>query len=402
MNDSKLTIICSNCQNVISINDALKGQLTQEIEQTYKSKFNELYKTKTDELQKQFESDKKKDLDKELKLAEERIKSKLSEDTKLEVQFLKEQNEKQMQQLEVARKIEIDIRKQRAQLELDQKNLELDKQRQLDLEREKIKEDAYKAISEEYKWIDAQKEKKLQDVVKANEELTRKLQQGSQQTQGEVVELEIEELLHMEFPYDDIKPVQKGVNGADILQIVHDRSGRTCGIIAWESKHTKSWSEGWIDKLKDDQRKAKAEVAVIVTTVLPKDIKTFKFKDGIWITNFDSFIGLAMALRSNLIQISTIKQSMVGKNEKMEVLYAYLTGAEFKHKVETIVESFVALKNDLEKEKRAYQKIWATREKQIQRIIESTIGMNGDLEGLIGNDMPKLTSLELDSTPEML
>ncbi len=285
-------------------------------------------------------------------------------------------------------------RKSKIDLENDKRAFELEKQRQLDAERDKIREDAQKKAEEDMHLKILEKDKQLQDAMKANLELQRKLQQGSQQTQGEVLELELEELLKGWFTHDTIEPVPKGINGADVMQKVISNSGQQCGSIAWESKHTKAWSEQWVSKLKEDQRKIGADVAVIVTEMLPKDIKNFAYRDGVWIADQNSIFGLATALRIQLIQTTTIKLANVGKNEKMEVLYGYLSGTEFRHKVEAIVEAFVGMKQDLEKERRAMTRIWAKREKQIEQVVTNTAGMYGDVQGLLGTAIQPIAALE--------
>jgi hypothetical protein len=202
-------------------------------------------------------------------------------------------------------------------------------------------------------------------------------------------------MLGRKFPSDQFLPVPKGVNGADIIQKVVDKYGQICGTIVWETKRAKNWVDGWVPKLKDDQRNQKAEIAVLVTMMLPKEIKNFSVKDGVWVSDFGSVIGLATALRSGLINVSAVKQASVGKNEKMEFLYNYLSGIEFKQKIEAIVESFTAMKSDLEREKRAMTKIWETRDKQISRVVDNTVKMYGDLTGLMGKALPKIDLLEL-------
>lgn len=215
------------------------------------------------------------------------------------------------------------------------------------------------------------------------------------QTQGEVLELDLESLLKSQFPVDEIEPVPKGIKGADIVQRVHDRGGRFCGTIIWESKHTKAWNDGWLSKLKDDQREVKAEIAVLVTETMPKGIERFSQVGGVWVTSYVLSIALASVLRTSLIDLAQLKSSLVGKSEKMEVLYNYLSGSEFRQRIEAIVESFQSMKEDLEQEKRATVKMWAKREKQIERVVTNTAGMYGDMEGIIGTSLPHIRSLEL-------
>ena len=222
------------------------------------------------------------------------------------------------------------LRKQKRELEERERRLELDTARKLDEERRKIEDQAVRQVEERHRLKDAEKDKQLHDALAVNEELRRKLQQGSQQTQGEVLELELEELLQDAFPFDHIEPVPQGVNGADLIHRVHSKNGHCCGTIVWESKRTKAWSDGWLQKLKDDLRLAKGDVAVIVSESLPKDIEHFAQMNGVWVTSRECALNLAAALRAQLLEISTIKAAAVGKNEKMEILYRYLSGPEFK------------------------------------------------------------------------
>lgn len=293
--------------------------------------------------------------------------------------------------------LELRLRKEKREIQEAKEKFELEKQRQLDQERGKIREEAEKLVTEKEKYKLEERDKMISDLKKSLDEATRKANQGSQQTQGEVLELEIEDLLRRTFATDQIVGIAKGVNGADIRQIVRGRSGAIAGTIIWETKRTKNWTEGWVQKLKDDQRSEKAEVAVLVSTVLPKAIKTFGVYQGIWVADVASVIGLAVALRSTLLQVAVVKQSSVGKNEKMEVLFNYLSGVEFKQRIEAIVESFTTMKLDLEKEKLAYTKIWAKRDKQIEQVVHHTIGLHSDLEGLMGKALPKIETLELES-----
>jgi hypothetical protein len=341
------------------------------------------------------------DLELQRRLSEEKEKIKstttqeIREALNVQINDLKEQAIEKDRKLADAQKAELELRKQKRELEDKGKQLELDVARRIDAERTKIQQDAAKQVQEEYRLKDAEKDKKLHDALKMNEELRRKLQQGSQQTQGEVLELELEQLIKANFPNDRIEPVPKGVNGADVIQKVVGRAGHECGSIIWELKHTKTWSDGWLAKLKDDQRAAKSDIAVLVSEALPKDCKGFGQHDGVWVSSSQCAVGLAVALRSQLVEVAIAKRAAIGKNEKMEVIYQYLSGSEFRQRVEAIVEAFVSMQTDLQEERRITERRWARREKQIQKVISSTSGMYGDLQGLIGSSLqtiPMLTS----------
>jgi hypothetical protein len=316
----------------------------------------------------------------------------------IELEDLKRQTAEKDRKLDAARQTELEWRKEKRELDERAKNLDLETARKIDEERQKIQDETARRVAEEYRMRDAEKDKKLQDALKVNDELKRKLEQGSQQTQGEVLELQLEELIRAAFPLDQIEAVPKGINGADVVQKVFNKSGHFCGTIVWESKRTKVWSEGWLQKLKDDQRALKAEIAILVSEVLPKDITGFSQRSGIWISNFSSAIGVAQILRAQLIQLANVRAAAVGKNEKMEVIYGYLTSTEFRQRVEAIAEAFIQMQSDLSEERRVAEKRWAKRQKEIDRVFQNTAGMYGELQGLLGStslqDIPALTASE--------
>jgi len=314
---------------------------------------------------------------------------------KVELEDLKNQVAEKDKKISEAQKAELELRKKKRELEEEKADLELKVVRTLDEERGKIKQEALAKFGEEHRLKDAEKNKLIQDLRKDLEDAKRRAEQGSMQIQGEVQELDLESVLKTAFPYDDIQPVPKGIRGADIVQNVFDATHKPCGIILWEAKHTKHWSDPWVQKLKDDQREIGADIAVIVTEAMPKDIDNFSLRDGVWVTQFNLAIGLATALRQQLIDVTFARLGAVGKNEKMEVLYQYLSGPEFRQKVEAIVETFTMMQAQLDKEKRAMAKIWKEREKQIQRITTNTVGMYGDMRGIIGASLPEIKSLDL-------
>jgi hypothetical protein len=394
----------------------VRGELSLEIEDLKRqaaekdAKVNALQKSELEvRKQKRELEEKEKTLDLELqrKLAEEeqRIKAETAREVReavsLEMKDLREQAAEKDRKLAEAGEAELELRKQKRELEEKSKTLELEVARKIDAERAAIQEETARQIQEEYRLKDAEKDKKLQDAIKANEELRRKLQQGSQQTQGEVLEIELEEVIRAAFPSDRVEPVPKGISGADVVHRVLSKSGHLCGTIVWESKRTKAWSEGWLQKLKDDQRLVKADIAVLVTEALPKDCKNFAQYDAVWVSNPSSAISLAVALRSQLIEVATTKLAAVGKNEKMEILYQYLSGPEFKQRVEAIVEAFVAMQEDLQEERRVTERRWARREKQIQKVISNTSGMYGDFQGLIGSSLQTIPSLAAGSSQSL-
>lgn len=266
-------------------------------------------------------------------------------------------------------------------------------------EEEKIRVEVRKKSLEEHELKDREKDQKLREALEQIETLKTKMQQGSQQTQGETLELQLEEMLRSEFPQDEISEVKKGQRGADIAQVVVDKLGRRCGTILWESKNAQ-WSEGWVAKLKEDQRQAKADLAVLVSVHLPEKLETFTYRAGVWVVSWKHFLPLALALRFNLVSIYHERQTAQGRDEKMQILYQYLTGTEFKHRVEGIVDAFTVLQEELEREKRWFGTKWARQEKEIRKVIDHTHGMYGDLQGVIGNSLPEIKSLELPEEVE--
>jgi len=268
-------------------------------------------------------------------------------------------------------------------------------ERKLQEELKKVREQALKDSDEQHRLKLMEKEQQVEGLRRQIEELKRKAEQGSQQTQGEVLEIALEELLKTLFPTDSIEPVPKGVLGADVIQRVHDESGMDCGLILWESKRTKHWSKEWLPKLRDDLRAVKASRSVIVSEQLPEPIRYFGQVDGVWVADWACVQPVAMALREGLIAVARGRRATEGQHGKMELVYNYLTGQEFYNRVSGIVEAFMTMRRDLETEKRAYRTAWAKREKQIERVLMSTSGLYGDLQGIIGSTLPEIKGMSL-------
>lgn len=293
---------------------------------------------------------------------------------------------------------------QQAQAELIKKQRELDDaKRELELTVEKrvqeglgdVREKAKREAEEGLKLKVMEKDQTIASMQQKIEELKQKAEQGSQQLQGEVQELELENLLRVKFPFDSIEPVPKGEFGGDVLQRVVSQSGQQSGTILWESKRTKNWSDGWLTKLREDQRTAKAEISVIVSQVLPKGVESFDVVDGVWVASPRAAIPVATVLRHTLLQVSMARQVSEGQQTKTEMIYQYLTGPRFRHRVEAIVEAFSTMQEDLDKERKAIMKQWAKREEQIERVMGATVGMYGDLQGIAGKSLQEIQGLEL-------
>jgi hypothetical protein len=261
----------------------------------------------------------------------------------------------------------------------------------LDSERAKAKLEAEAALNLRV----AEKDQLIASMQNTIADLKRKAEQGSQQLQGEVLELELESLLKAKFPFDGFDPVPKGEFGGDLVQRVVNASGVPCGSILWETKRTKNWGGDWIAKLREDQRRAKSDIAIIVSTALPKGVQTFDQVDGVWVTDFRCALPVAFALRQLLLDVAAARIAGEGQQSKMELVYDYLTGPRFRHRIEAIVEKFDEMRADLDKERKAMTKLWAKREMQITGVIEATAGMYGDLQGIAGKALKEIDGFEL-------
>ena len=295
---------------------------------------------------------------------------------------------------------------QKTQADLLRKQRELDDaKRELDLTIEKriqeglsvTRHQARKEAEDEQRLKVLEKEQTIVAMQKQIEDLKRRSEQGSQQLQGEVQELELENLLRSKFPFDVIEPVPKGEFGGDVLHRIIGPSGQPNGTILWEFKRTKNWSDSWLVKLRDDQRAAKAEIAVIVSQVLPKGVETFDLVEGIWVTHPRASLPVAMILRQSLMELALARQTHEGHQTKTDMVYQYLTGPRFRLRVEAIVEAFSTMQEDLDKERRVIMKQWAKRGEQIERVTGATIGMYGDLQGIAGKSLQEIEGLELKS-----
>jgi hypothetical protein len=303
---------------------------------------------------------------------------------------LKESLTRQNEQITRFRRQELDLRKEKEQLETAQKELELEVARQLDQEKKLIQSN----LEEGFKLREAEFNKKLSDAARANEDMKRKLEQGSQQLQGEVLELELESQLATEFPFDDIEPVKTGARGADIIQTVRMRSGTECGKIVWEIKRTENWSNNWISKLKTDIQTASGNLGVIVTTAFPADEKeSMVIRDGIWLVKPMLVKSLAEALRSQLIEVQRQKVVSAGREQHIEAMYDYICSPQFVQRIKAVVDHQQVMTDELNKERNAMTRIWNKREKQIDGITNQMMSMAGEIQGLADDGMPLLDQI---------
>lgn len=299
-----------------------------------------------------------------------------------------------------ARQEELELREQsflrkEASLEAKESNLQRTIQREVEAARKQTAAQTTEEIEEEYHQRELEHEKVIRDLKEQLTDARKRLDQSSQQLQGEVRELELEKSLMATCPDDKIRAVRKGKLGADIIHKVMDSSGHHCGTLVWEAKSARVWNKSWVSKLRRDQRKEKAEIAVLVSTALPRNVKSHLTQiAGVWVCDFSVATGLAMILRANLAELARVRGSARGKPEKMEILYQYLMSTEFRQRVEAIVEAFVGMRDDLEREKTVTEKAWAAREKNLDQVLENVAGMVGDIQA-IAPAFPRIRRLEL-------
>jgi len=397
------TIKCEQCGNVIEITDAIRKELEAKVLQETQAKHDAEIKT-LKEKQEQLEEQKQKEI--------EQVKQEISESAKKDaiekvrkeydtkINSTKEESEEREKQNQELQKQVSDLIKQLRESKDTEGKLKIQFEKQLLEEQDKIKQGAKKEAQEELSLQIAQKDKMLEDLKKQLQEAQRKAQQGSQQLQGEVQELALEDQLKQAFIYDEVSEVPKGINGADVIQTVRTNFGTSCGTIVWESKNTKAWSQQWVTKLKEDTRTLKADISVLVSSVLPEGIQSFAQIDGVWVCDMKSAIPLAFALRERIIAVRNIQEANKGKATKAEVVYNYLISNDFKQRIEVWIEYFKSRKEELDIEKRYFMKKWDKEDKNIMKVLHNTAGMYGDLQGLIGTALPKVQYLELPESVE--
>ena len=404
------SVRCPHCATSFELSDALTLELRERLRLEFQDDIiqreAELLRQQEDSRKREEDLNKAKlELDAEVnrrtqsRVRELEAKAKAEAEQALEVrlQDLTDAVSKNERDLQQSRELELELRRKQRALEASVLDADLKVQRTLAEERGKIRGDAEARTQESHRLKDLEKDKLIQDLKSALDDMKRKADQGSTEIQGKVLELDFEEQLRRIFHLDDIQPVPRGIRGADLVQMVRNPAGSDCGSIIWETKNTKAWSPGWITKLKDDMAETRASLAILVTVALPEGIARFGQVDGVWVTDPLSALPLAAALRQQLLQLERERQASTGKTVKMEMLYSYLAGNEFKGRVEGIVEAFTSLQDQLQRERRAMEKNWKEREKQIERVIKNTVGLYGDMQGIIGGQIPTIDALELES-----
>jgi hypothetical protein len=376
-------ITCPNCSHHFELNESLKNEVEKEL----RAKMMDWQKKKEEEFEKQ----------KNLLLAD--ALKKAGDDTAAKMKSLEEDAKNKTQQLQVLQKKELDLMRDKNALEEKQKNLEVEIEKRFLEKRKEIEESAIKREQELFDLKTKEYKLQMEQQQKLIEELKRKSEQGSMQLQGESQEILLEEILKENFPFDIIEEVGKGVEGADCMQIIRNSAGTVCGKIIYESKRTKAWSNSWVDKLKNDKRNQTADAAILVTQAFPKDMDRFGEKDGVWLCSFTEVNSVAHLLRNGIIKVYEANKAQEGKGDKMQMLYDYLTGNEFRGQVEAIMEGFMAMKQGITKERIQMEKIWKEREKQLEKVLISTSGMYGSVKGIAGasiGDIPLLDGTDND------
>lgn len=401
-------ITCPHCANEFQIDQVISAQLTAEIRQQLEQEFSQKTQTlarereKVAELQKQVEAQKQQ-IDEQVKQAIAAERATLLSQARVEAQQAiaidladrEEQLKASQEQIKALKKQELEALKKNRELIEQAENQELEKIRWQEQERKTLQEAAQRQAEEKAQLKRAEDKLLIESMRKQIEDLQRKAEQGSQQLQGEAQEIILQDLLLSLFPGDIIEEVGKGVRGADIVQRVIDSSGRECGAILWESKRTKNWSEQWLSKAIDDQQSAKAACACIVSSVIPSTIQHFGELNGVWVASWPCARSMAAVLRRVLIEAARARIISAGQECKKEQVYTYLAGPEFRNRIRGLMEPFIDMQADLEAEKRAYNKHWNKRQKQLDRALASTTGLYGDLQGIIGSELKEIEGMNL-------
>ncbi|WRC64803.1 DUF2130 domain-containing protein [Helicobacter pylori] len=414
---------CPNCQVVIDVNEALYKQIELENQSRFlaqQKEFEKEVKEKRAQYQSHFKMLEQKEevlkerekeqkakfddavkqasvlalQDERAKIIEEARKNAFLEQQKGLELLQKELDEKSKQVQELHQK-EAEIERLKRENNEAESRLKAENEKKLNEKLETERERIEKALHEKNELKFKQQEEQLEMLRNELKNAQRKAELSSQQFQGEVQELAIEEFLRQKFPLDCIEEIKKGQRGGDCIQVVHTREFQNCGKIYYESKRTKEFQKAWIEKLKSDMREIGADVGVIVSEALPKEMERMGLFEGVWVCSFEEFKGLSTVLREGVIQVSLAKKSQENKGDKVNLLYHYLTSSEFSMQVSAIIEGFEQLKADLEKEKNAMARIWKSREKQIEKVFEGTINMYGSIKGIMGNTIGQVKALEL-------
>jgi hypothetical protein len=405
MNDK---IKCPNCGHHFDVEEALAGKLEAQYKADYEKKvaeqadkFNAERKVLEKEME-DFEAKKAKEnelfkekLSQGLEKEKEKIRLQTQESFEQHIKSLTEENDKKKEENKALRAMEVDLLKRENELKEKAEEMQIALQKEMFEKQREIEDKAREKEKEPFSMREKEFHKQLEDQKKLIDEMKRKAEQGSMQMQGEVQELALEELLRSTYPYDDITEVSKGVRGADCIQMVKNDLQQLCGSIVYESKRTKTFGGDWIDKLKQDQVSSKADLAILVTDVFPKDMDRFGEKDGVYICGFHEVKSVSYVLREMVLKTHSVKSANENKGDKMELLYSYLTSNEFVQNIQRIVENYDGMQSQLNSEKKAMHKIWASREKQMWVVQENISSLFGSIKGIAGNALSTSSVLEL-------
>jgi len=408
------TITCPNCQADIKLTESLAGPLVEQTRKAFAEQLSakdQLVAKAQAEVASAKQSVEQERLDIEATLAKrmdearkqiatdeaERAKRLIATDLEARDRQLAELTETlkaREEKLKASQAVEVEMLKKQRELDDKLREADLTVQRQVNEGLETVRAAAKLEAEEGLTLKVKERDTQIASMQQKIEELKKKAEQGSQQLQGEAQELMLEDTLRARFPFDHIEPVGKGEFGGDVVQRVVNASGQVCGAILWESKRTRTWSDGWLNKLKGDQRAAKADLALIVSHALPKDIETFGHVDGVWVTGPKCAVPVATSLRESLILMSSVRAAGEGQQTKSALMYDYLTGPRFRHRIEAVVEKFSEMQEDLASERKATIKRWSKREQQLHTVLDSTAGLYGDLQGIAGRSMLEIEALE--------
>ncbi len=413
---NQTTISCPNCSTEIDISQSLYVKLEQKAKQELEKEIKEhrnKYKQALDALKekeeaikfqeekftKELEKATSQRVEKELKVQkqklEQELKEKILSESSEQMELMKRDLDEKSEKVKELNKTKAEILKLQREKEEMESTIKLKAEEEMNKRLKSEKERIEKLTLEQHQLKLKEKDEQLEQIKRQLEETKRKAEQGSQQIQGEAQELAIEEWLCTQFPFDAVDEVKKGAFGADCVQTIHTRELQNCGVICYESKNAKTWSSEWINKLKSDMLKVHADIGVLVTTVMPKDMDRMGFVDGIWVCSLEEFKGSISLLRESLIRIHKSIQKEENKSDKMTLLYNYLGSNEFSLQLNSIVDGFMKMQEELDKERRSLMASWKRRQKLIDGVLTNTTEMYGALQGIAGNAIGNISSLEL-------
>jgi hypothetical protein len=414
---SEPTITCPYCKQDFKLNETLAAPLVEGVRRDYENKLasketemalrqadlrtreEALAKAKEDvdaQVADKLRRERARIAEEEMRKAKQALAGEIEQRSREKVE-LEEVLRQKDAKLAEAQKVQAELLRKQRELDDARRELDLTVEKRIQEGLEATRAQARKEAEEKLHLQVSEREQTIASMKQKIEELQRKAEQGSQQLQGEVLELELEAALKAKFPTDLVEPVAKGEFGGDVVQRVVGVAGQPAGSILWESKRTKNWTDGWLAKLRGDQRTAKADVAIIVSQALPKEVESFGLVDEIWVAHPKVALSVAVALRLSLLEVASARKAAEGQQTKMDMVYRYMTGPGFRHRVQAILEAFSSMKEDLDREKKAITKQWAKREQQIAQVMEATAGLYGDLQGIAGKTVVQIDGLEMES-----